>query len=593
MTSLRERARLWLEQDPDPGTRSELERLLQTGTDEDLRSAFEPPLVFGTAGLRGAVGPGPARMNRAVVKRVAWALGQYLLERGLAPRPIVVGFDARPSSEAFARDTVEVLSAQGLDVLAFPAPAPTPWVAFACRALRAAAGVVVTASHNPRGDNGYKVYDDLGVQIVSPWDQRIAELMGAAPPAVQIAARVGGGRPVPEEVVEDYFTGLAASESPRRTDRAPRLRVAYTPLHGVGLESIRRVIEATGRGDLYVVAEQAAPDGTFPTTPFPNPEEPGTVDALLELAQAEQCDLALANDPDADRLAVCLPEEDGAWRRFSGDEVGVLLADHLLSNHLLADPSAGERQCVLASSIVSSPMLEAVAAAHGARVERTLTGFKWLCRVPTALSPQERFVFGYEEALGYAVDPRVLDKDGISAAARFVDLALALRDRGKTVADHLRVLFERHGLWVSAPTSVRLPPLEAAERMKSAMDRLRSAPPGSVAGLPVQSHVDYAQGAESRPPHLGAQDLVQLDLGPGDGLASGALASRALASRVLGGRVLVRPSGTEPKVKLYVHLRGSLPRSASAAELRTARQSLEALGAEVAQALCGTLGFTS
>jgi phosphomannomutase len=582
-SSLRERAQRWLEQDPDPETRGELEALLRAGADDELRHAFEPPLVFGTAGLRGAVGPGPARMNRAVVRRVAWALGQYLVERGLAERPVVVGFDARPTSETFARDTVEVLAAQGFDVLAFPLPTPTPWVAFACRALGAAAGVVVTASHNPRGDNGYKVYDDLGVQIVSPWDRRIAELMDAAPAADQIVTRAGGGRAVPDEIVEAYFAGLVPPAGDAEATAAPRLRVAYTPLHGVGLESVRRVIEGMGRAALSVVAAQAAPDGTFPTTPFPNPEEPGTVDALLELARSEQCDLALANDPDADRLAVCLPDDDGVWRRLSGDEVGVLLADHLLASG--APAPAGR---VVASSVVSSPMLDAVAASHGARVERSLTGFKWLCRVPAALRPGERFVFGYEEALGYAVDPRVLDKDGISAAASFVDLALALARQGKTVAEHLRQLFSSHGLWVSAPASVRLPAVDAPQRMTRAMERLRSAPPAAIAGLPVTAHVDYARGAEHRAPHLGAQDLVQLELGAG----AAALPQPELARHVLGGRVLVRPSGTEPKVKLYVHLRGAVPDGASAAAWREARARLEELGAEVAQALATHLGFT-
>lgn len=533
--TLRQRAERWLVDDPDEVTRGELLALLDSGDTAALGACFEPPLVFGTAGLRGALGPGPARMNRAVVRRVSFGLAAFLKEEGLADRPVVVGFDARAMSREFALETRQVLLAQGLFVQFFPEPCPTPFVAFACRELGAAAGVVVTASHNPRGDSGYKVYDDRGIQIVAPWDRRIAELAEEAPPPAQIPLREQGAAPVPADIVDAYFAAWQTISDPE-----PRLRVAYTPLHGVGLAAQRRALVASGRVELRVVAEQAAPDGSFPTAAFPNPEEPGVVDRLIELARRERCDLALANDPDADRLAVCLPEGD-TWRRLSGDEVGVLLADHLLRQ----DTGSHAERLVLASSVVSSPWLDGVAEAYGARVERTLTGFKWLCRVPAYLPEGERLLFAYEEALGYAVDPRVLDKDGISAALCFVDLARALKRQESSVAERLEELQGRFGYWMSHPESVRLEGTDAQARMTAALARLRQAPPDRVAELPVLGSTDYLAGAEHRAPYLGSQDLVALDLGAG---GSGAVQE---------GRVLIRPSGTEPKIKLYVHLRGA------------------------------------
>lgn len=579
--SFEEQARRWLETDPDPATRAELQRLLDAHDGAALRARFESPLEFGTAGLRGPVGAGPARMNRAVVRRAAWALGAFLREEGLAGRPVIVGFDARPTSRAFAQDTAAVLSGQGLTVHYFGEPCPTPWVAFACRARGAAAGVVVTASHNPAEDNGYKVYDDRGVQIVAPWDVRIRALMDEAPPPDGMVLALERARPISQELIDAYFAPWSVVPT-----AGARLRVAYTPLHGVGLQSIRRALEATGRAELAVVDEQAEPDGTFPTVRFPNPEEPGTLDALLALAARAGSDLALANDPDADRLAVCVPEGD-AWRRLSGDEVGVLLADHLLTEAALA----GVQRPVVSSSIVSSPWLEEVAASHGARVARSLTGFKWLCRVPEYLGADERFVFGYEEALGYAADERVRDKDGISAAVRFVDLARSLRARDLTVAEQLLSLFERFGLWVSCPTSVRSTGAEGPLRMRAALAQLRRAPPQVLGGVPILGWIDYSSGAEQRPAYLGAQDLLQLELGSADESAGDA--SGPAPGAVLGGRILVRPSGTEPKLKLYIHLRGHLGLSgAGGLEALTAlRAGLEQRGASIGAELCSTLGL--
>jgi phosphomannomutase len=521
-------------------------------------------------------------MNRAVVRKVAWALGQFLREMGLEQRVVVVGFDARPSSRLFAEDTCAVLSGQGVAVRAFEQPVPTPFVAYACRALNAAAGVVVTASHNPREDNGYKVYDDRGAQIVAPWDERIAALMAEAPPANQIQENDALRGGVPASLIDEYFAELRRFEGPK--DAAPgvsetrrELRIAYTPLHGVGLAPLRRALAPSGV-ELCVVESQAEPDGTFPTTPFPNPEEPGTLDLLRELAEREGCDLALANDPDADRLAVCVPHggpgsgDQGSrhrdFRMLSGDEVGVLLADFVLQ--MLPSAAARDLTPVIAASIVSSPLIEAVASAAGARVARTLTGFKWLCRVPEYLAPNERFVFAFEEALGYAVAPDLVrDKDGIFAARALVTYAQELARRGSGLLGRLHELFGRHGLWVSSPKSVRLSGGGAGLRMQSALQLLRRSPPTQLAGLPVTDVVDYATGAEERPPYLGAQELLVVELG----------------SR---GRVLVRPSGTEPKLKLYVHLCTAVH---SEDDIARGRTVLHALGSRVANELIAATGL--
>ncbi len=385
--------------------------------------------------------------------------------------------------------------------------------------------MVVTASHNPREDNGIKVYDDEGVQIVAPWDTEIAGALGRAPRYVQMARHPSAVRMLPESALAAYFEQLSAQVT---WGSEPSMRVAYTPLHGVGFEFVSRAFEGTPVA-LHPVREQSAPDGTFPTVRFPNPEEPGVLDLLVAKARSADCEIALANDPDADRLAVALPF-DGTWEMLSGDDVGLLLADAIVSEHSKASTSCVS--CV--SSIVSSPGLEALVERHGARVLRTLTGFKWLCRA--ALS-DPACVFGYEEALGYFFrgrkdNPAPLDKDGIAGALHLCAL-LHREGTGRALLDRLERIYRRMGLWVSVGVSVRFPDRFAEQGARDAMTVLRNEPPRQLQGAII---TDYLQGAEKRPFYLGAQDLLCFDV-EGDM------------------RVLVRPSGTEPKLKLYLHLR--------------------------------------
>jgi phosphomannomutase len=452
---------------------------------------------------------------------------------------------------------VGVLAAAGLPVRYFPEVAPTPLVAYAARVLGAAAAVVVTASHNPPRDNGYKVYDANAAQIIPPVDAAIAAAIDRVGPAISVP-RVEGAlegasgptRPIGPEVAAGYVEEVLALRSAVPADR--RLRIVYTPLHGVGWQLAEEVLRRAGFADLHVVPEQAEPDGRFPTVAFPNPEEPGALDLAKSLAAGVGAHLILANDPDADRLAVCLPR--GAdWVMLTGNQVGVLLADFLLEH-------AGRRPTPLVvSSIVSSPMLASVAAHHGARWEATLTGFKWIANAALDLEAAEgaRFVFGYEEALGYTAGPVVRDKDGISAALLFAELAAHCRAAGETVWDRLARLYRRHGLWVSAQRSVARPGPQGAAEIAAAVDLLARRRPERLGGVAVTGFTDYRTGAERRPRWLGATPLVVLDLGDW-------------------GRALVRPSGTEPKLKIYVDGRAPLaegddPAAAEARALAEAR----------------------
>lgn len=476
---------------------------------------------------------GPDAMNAEVVARATWAVARVLTEEGRAGAPVIVGRDARHGSAAFATVTAEVLAAQGFSVLLLPGPVPTPVVAFAVRHTGAAAGVQITASHNPPSDNGYKVYFAGGVQIVSPIDRRIEAAMAAAPPPARIARQPVA--PAATDLVERYVERAA-----RVRRGAGSVRVALTPLHGVGGAVAVEALRRAGFHEIHTVGAQFAPDPDFPTVAFPNPEEPGASDTLLTLAAETTADVAIALDPDADRCAVGIPSgESGAsgWRMLSGDETGWLLGDYILSR----EPDAGT--AVVASTVVSSRMLAAIAAHYGATHVETLTGFKWLARAD-ADAPGKTLVYAYEEAIGHCVDPdAVRDKDGISAAVLACDLVAALHAQGRSVPDLLDDLARRHGVHDVAAVSRRVAdPDEAAEVMR----RLRADPPRLLAGFAA---------------HL--NDITDALIFAGGDDATSA-------------RVVVRPSGTEPKLKCYIEIR-----CAPTDDLRSARHRARALRDEL------------
>jgi len=565
--ALRRRTEAWIAADPDPETRAELQALLDAGDGVTLADRMGGTLAFGTAGIRGVVEAGSNRMNRAVVIRTTRGLADYLGATRPGSGPVVVGFDGRLSSRAFAADTVGVLAAAGLPVRYFPEVAPTPLVAYAARVLGATAAVVVTASHNPPRDNGYKVYDANAAQIISPVDAGIAAAIDGVGPANQVP-RVEGvlevasdsARPIEAAVASRYVEEVLALRPEVAADRA--LRIVYTPMHGVGRRLAERVLRPAGFADLHVVAEQAEPDGRFPTVVFPNPEEPGALDLARDLATRVGADLILANDPDADRLAVCLPR-GGEWVMLTGNQVGLLLADFLLE-HAGPGPTP-----LVVNSIVSSPMLAAIAARYGARFEATLTGFKWIANAALDLEAAAgtRFVFGYEEALGYTAGPVVRDKDGISAALLFAELAAHCRAQGETVWDRLARLYRRHGMWASTQLSLVRPGPRGAAEIAAAMELLRRRLPERLGDAEVVGAVDFREGAEARPRWLAATPLVALDLG-------GA------------GRALVRPSGTEPKLKIYVDRRAEVKPGEDPARVEAAaRADGDAAAADLARFL--------
>ncbi|KRD16837.1 phosphomannomutase [Mycobacterium sp. Root265] len=520
----------WIAHDPDPVTAAEL-----AACDADeLARRFAHPLTFGTAGLRGPLRGGPDGMNQAVVMRTTWALAQVLKDRCLGGSPVVVGRDARHGSEEFARAAAEVLAAEGFTVTHLYTPAPTPVVAFAVRRLGAAAGVQITASHNPPADNGYKVFADGGLQIISPTDREIESAITRAPHADEIARTPV--EPAGAELVAAYLERVATV---RRS--AGEVRVALTAMHGVGGEFALDALALAGVDDVHVVDAQFAPDPDFPTVAFPNPEEPGATDLLLTLAADVGADVAIALDPDADRCAVGVPDgETQGWRMLTGDETGWLLGDYLLS--LLTDPSSA----LVASTVVSSRMLATIAADYGAQHAETLTGFKWLAR---ATAPGAALLYAYEEAIGHCVDPdAVRDKDGISAAVMVCDLVAALRSRGRTVADALDDLARRHGVHLTSAVSRRVQ--DAAE----AMAALRADPPATLAGIAVSLD----------------------DLGQRRGLHR----TDALVFTGDDIRVVVRPSGTEPKLKSYIEVR-----RAPTDDLATARTHAQLLRTELVAAV--------
>ncbi len=562
--SATDRARAWMQQDPDPETQAELRVLIDAGDEKELAERMHAPLSFGTAGLRGIVGAGENRMNRAVVIRATRGLADTLVRRVPDHRtlPVVVGYDGRLSSRAFAEEAVAVLDAAGIPTRVFDHPESTPMVAYVARELSAQAAIVVTASHNPPEYNGYKVYAPNAVQIVPPWDEEIAAAIAATGPANEVPKNDGAydrAERIPDSFADRYLTAVDAIRPSGKKDQD--FSIVYTPLHGVGGPLVSRAFERAGYR-LSLVPEQAEPDGNFPTVRFPNPEEPGALDLALALAEKTEAELILANDPDADRLAVCVPTSTGRFVQLSGNQVGILLADMMLQSAL-----ASPRPAVL-SSIVSSPMLQDVARAHDAHFEQTLTGFKWIWNAALDLERDAgvRYCFSYEEAQGYCAGRFVRDKDGISAALLFADLAAECRARGQSVLEHLHALYRKHGLWVSAQKSVTCPGSEGVAQIAGAMQTLGDAPPKQVGGMSVTGFVDYRVGADQRPRWLARADMLQLSL---EG----------------GGRVLVRPSGTEPKLKIYVDLRAELGEQSVGAKESALQEQAQALADAVAKSL--------
>ncbi|GIF24435.1 phosphomannomutase [Actinoplanes tereljensis] len=536
-------AETWLADDPDPASRDELRALIDglPGTEAELRDRFAGPLTFGTAGLRGRLRAGPNGMNLAVVTRAAAGLVAWLAEQG-GTGPLVIGYDARYGSRAFAERTAQIATGAGREALLMPTTLPTPVLAYAVRALDAVAGVMVTASHNPPQDNGYKVYlgRELGgpagdgAQIVPPADAGIEAAIRAVGPIAEV--RLGApGTLLDDKIIAGYVSSAAAVLS----DGGPRdLAIAYTPLHGVGGETLLATFAAAGFPPPAAVTNQFTPDPDFPTVSFPNPEEPGAMDNLLALAVAHHADLAIANDPDADRCAVAIPSA-GGWRPLRGDELGVLLADHLIRRGVPG---------TYATTIVSSQLLGRLCMARGVPYAETLTGFKWIVRA------DEDLAFGYEEALGYCVAPALVrDKDGITAALTVAELAAGLLAENRTLADRLDELAAEFGVHATDQLSVRVDDLA---EIGVAMGRARSNPPVTLLGAPL----------------TGVNDLLP--------------DNDVLTFRTAAVRVVIRPSGTEPKLKAYLEVvepvtDGDVPaaRARAAAALRTLRdETAAALG---------------
>jgi phosphomannomutase len=532
-TGLKQKAEAWLRADPDAGTVEELRAVLARGDEADLADRFAGELEFGTAGLRGVLGAGPNRMNRAVVRRTTAGLARYLKATvpDVTSRGVVVGRDGRRMSAEFAEDTACVLAAEGIPALVFPALAPTPLTAFAVLRMKAAAGVMVTASHNPPEYNGYKVYWGNGAQIVPPHDKGIATAIARVEPANEVArlspseARARGlWRDVPEALGQAYLEALLGLRVHGRG--SDTLSLVYTAMHGVGGEWTERALRAAGFTRFHPVAEQHQPDGAFPTVRFPNPEEPGAMDLSLATAERVKAHLVLANDPDADRLAVMARDGAERLRMLTGNEVGVLLGHYVLVQ------GKSERPYVV-TTIVSSTQLGEIARSVGAAYDEVLTGFKWIANRALEREQAEgvRFVFGYEEALGYTVGTVARDKDGIGAAVVMADLAAWCESRGTTVLGYLEEIQRQHGLFVSAQRNFTFPGAEGSQVIRRIMDGLRRAAPERFGTYAVRATRDYQRGERLPPSNVLAYELEG------------------------GGRVTARPSGTEPKIKYYFELR--------------------------------------
>jgi len=536
----REAAEAWLAEDPDPATIAELRALIERCDKsdpvalKDLAERFTGSLEFGTAGLRGIIGAGPQRMNRVLVRKVSAGLGAYLLANvpDAKRQGVLIGRDARRNSRVFSEDTARVLGGLGIKVFLAHRPWPTPTTAWAVTEKRACAGVMVTASHNPPAYNGYKVYWGNGAQIIPPHDTGIADAIEdigrsdeLAMPELDELRRNGLLIDLDESLHDDYLEKVKALRAVPDLD-GRSLVIAYTPLHGVGALSVEGGMKLCGFPQIHTEKSQREPDAEFPTVAFPNPEEKGAMDRVLALAADVKADLVLANDPDADRLAVGVPEGAG-YRVLTGDQVGALLADYLL------EVSPKDKRMV-ATTIVSSQLLGFLAKATGADYRETLTGFKWIGNAALDYEREHhgRFVMGYEEALGYSVGPLVRDKDGVSAAILFAELTAWNRARGKSVLDHLDDIYRKVGLFVTEQVSLTKPGSEGLAQIREAMQQFRTAPPEALGGTRVTEVVDLSRGEGGFPP----SDVLVFKL---DG----------------GRRVIMRPSGTEPKLKSYYEVR--------------------------------------
>lgn len=514
-TALRAEVAKWITEDPDPATRSQLQEMLDSGDETSLRSCFGGFLEFGTAGLRGPLGPGPSRMNRAVVTKTAAGLAIYMKRNGL--KSVVIGRDARYGSEDFTRDTAEIMQGAGFEVFVLPRPLPTPVLAYAVRNLKCDVGIMVTASHNPPQDNGYKVYLGgtvggvryEGSQIISPADSEISADI-ASVPALNTLVRSQGWTILDESHIDAYVSATS-----RLATKPGTLRIVYTAMHGVGTETLEKVFKAAGFPAPILVSEQAQPDPDFPTVKFPNPEEPGAIDLSLVKAREVSADLVIANDPDADRCAAAIKDRDGQWRMLRGDEVGALLGEYMARK-------APNKEVMLANSIVSSSILSKIAQHYGLPFKETLTGFKWLAKIPNLW-------FGYEEALGYAVDSKsVNDKDGISAALVLAQLATDLKAEGKTLVDLLDEIWERHGYHGTKQISVRT---TSVAQIDAILSKFRDATPTTIGRFSLTAFDDLEKPQDGLPPTNGVRIRLMDNI-----------------------RIIVRPSGTEPKIKCYIEV---------------------------------------
>jgi len=526
-------AKNWQAQDPDAETREELESLISQGDELGLADRFGSRLGFGTAGLRGELGAGPNRMNRVLVAQAAVGIARYLKANFDDPS-CVIGFDARKNSDVFAKDSAEILTGLGVRTFLYDSLVATPMVAYAVRELGCSSGIMVTASHNPPADNGYKVFDHTGSQIIPPMDALIAEEIEKFADKEQVSnlARANDYSAVPANISLDYLQGVSSLLN-RHSERKP-IKIVYSAMHGVGSEFIEKIFELSGMDPLIQVTAQQVPDGSFPTVAFPNPEEPGAMDLSMETAKASNADLVMANDPDADRLCVAYRDAHGDYVQLTGDELGLLLSEEL-AGRAKREGITGSLAC----SIVSSSAIGKVAQHYGLGFSQTLTGFKWVGRVPN-------LIFGYEEALGYCVDSkRVRDKDGLSAALVVADIASTLASQGYTIGDQLEKLSQRYGYFATGQISFRVKDLSIIENL---MTRLRANPLPELAGSSV-AFTDFLNGWGEFP----GTDAIQFDLADGR-------------------RVIVRPSGTEPKLKCYLQAIGDTSKNSQAllAELRDA-----------------------